>query len=249
MTTPILSPNPKFDYGLDYAGGLLYTYETGTTTPKATWTDSSKLTPNSNPVVLDSMGRADVWIDTTYGKYRFKLTDADGIVLFTKDEIGLLDTPVSSGLVTGSLIFLPISSPLSGTLECNGSVILRADYADLFSVIGEMYGPGDGTSTFSIPDFRGQFLRIWDHGAGVDPDAATRTDRGDGTTGDYVGTKQADIFGSHIHTSQTYYHPSANMILGAGVDSGADTTTSGVDANGGNETRPVNVNIMCCIKY
>ena len=81
----------------------------------------------------------------------------------------------------------------SGWLECNGAAISRTTYADLFGAISTHYGTGDGSSTFNIPDLRGQFIRGWDHGAGTDPDAASRTDRGDSTTGDNVGTKQTDI--------------------------------------------------------
>lgn len=149
----------------------------------------------------------------------------------------------------GALIFVPTGTPLPGTLETDGSAILRADYTDLYAAIGVIFGAGDGSTTFNLPDYRGLFLRIWDHGAGIDPDAATRTDRGDGTTGDIVGTKQADMFKLHSHPTQTYYHPSANYILASGTALGADTSTSGTNATGGNETRPVNVNIMCRIRY
>lgn len=70
--------------GLPIVGAKLYTYLTGTTTPKITWTDSTKVTPNTNPIILDSSGQADVWID---GSYRFKLVGADDVTLWTKDGI------------------------------------------------------------------------------------------------------------------------------------------------------------------
>lgn len=57
---------------------------------------------------------------------------------------------------------------------------------------------------FGLPDLRGFFLRGQDHGAGVDPDAGTRFDRGDGTTGDNVGTKQGDEFKEHTHVPTLY---------------------------------------------
>lgn len=46
-----------------------------------------------------------------------------------------------------------------GWLMCQGQAISRADYADLFAVIGTAFGAGDGSTTFNIPDFRGEFLR------------------------------------------------------------------------------------------
>lgn len=107
----------------------------------------------------------------------------------------------------------------------------------------------DGTGTnkfhvqFKLPDDRGLFERWWDHGAGVDPDAATRTDRGDGTTGDNVGTYQADQYKSHTHTANSqlgpaYGQPSGSALIGAGS----------TGASGGTETRPKNRYKMPVIK-
>jgi len=89
--TATIAPNPKFramnSNGDPYVGAKLYTYATETTTPKTTWTDSTKATPNANPIILDSKGEADVWIDSTDGLYRFRLLDADDVTLWTKDGI------------------------------------------------------------------------------------------------------------------------------------------------------------------
>ncbi|NIE67480.1 hypothetical protein [Burkholderia sp. Ax-1719] len=69
------------------AGGQLYTYEAGTTTPQATYTDSTGVTANPNPVVLNARGEASVWL--TYGQaYKFVLTDAFGNTIWTQDQIG-----------------------------------------------------------------------------------------------------------------------------------------------------------------
>lgn len=56
----------------------------------------------------------------------------------------------------------------SGWLECNGSTISRTTYAELFAAIGDNYGAGDGSTTFVIPDLRGQHIRGHDNGRGVD---------------------------------------------------------------------------------
>ncbi len=53
-------------------------------------------------------------------------------------------------------------------LPCDGSAISRTTYADLFDVIGTVFGVGDGSTTFNVPDLRGEFIRGWDNGAGVD---------------------------------------------------------------------------------
>lgn len=73
--------------GLPLAGGLLYTYVANTSTPLATYTDSTGSTPNTNPVVLDSSGYADVWLGV--GAYKFVLKDSLGVTQFTEDNISV----------------------------------------------------------------------------------------------------------------------------------------------------------------
>jgi microcystin-dependent protein len=150
-------------------------------------------------------------------------------------------------LVSAVMAF-PISTPLTGWLECDGSAISRTTYADLYAVIGTMHGVGDGSTTFNLPDFRGQFLRGWDHGAGVDLDAASRLNRGDGTTGDNVGTKQGCQIQSHDHdVTCTDDGGGPKDKVQAGVTS--TNYTLSTEVFGGNETRPTNVNVMWCIIY
>lgn len=66
--------------GSDNAGGLLHTYVAGTTTPQATYTTSALTTPNANPVVLDSTGRASIWLDPALA-YKFVATDSAGVAV------------------------------------------------------------------------------------------------------------------------------------------------------------------------
>ena len=55
-----------------------------------------------------------------------------------------------------------------GWLKCNGALLSRTTYASLFAVIGTTYGAGDGSTTFALPDLRGEFVRGADDGRGVD---------------------------------------------------------------------------------
>lgn len=86
----VLTPFPKFrafdSNGNPLAGGLLYTYEAGTTTNKATYTDAGGGTSNANPVVLDSSGEAHVWLATD-GAYKFVLKNSAGVTQWTVDNI------------------------------------------------------------------------------------------------------------------------------------------------------------------
>lgn len=103
------------------------------------------------------------------------------------DNISVSGVSVPTGTI---LPYMGVGAVPSGYLPCDGSIVLRTEYAALYSAIGDAYGPNDGSTNFVLPDLRGQFLRFTDNGAGVDPDSNTRTDRGDGTLGDNVGTKQ-----------------------------------------------------------
>jgi len=86
-----LAPSPQF-VGLDNNGnplalGKLYAYAAGTTTPLATYTDSTGVTPNPNPVILDSAGRASVWLTQAIG-YKLVLKDAsESATFWTQDNI------------------------------------------------------------------------------------------------------------------------------------------------------------------
>jgi hypothetical protein len=79
---------PKFkaqdSAGVPLIGGLLYTYVTGTTTPKATYSDAGLSVQNANPVVLDSNGEAPIFGS---GTYKLVLQDSDGVTLWTFDGV------------------------------------------------------------------------------------------------------------------------------------------------------------------
>lgn len=145
----------------------------------------------------------------------------------------------------GAIMAWPTDTPPTGWLELDGSSLSRTTYADLFAVIGTTYGAADG-SHFYIPDMRGRFLRGWAHGQSTDPDRATRTDRGDGTTGDYVGTKQTDELKSHKHT---YLKATSSGAIVNSGGTGISFPDNDTGLTGGNETRPININVMWIIKY
>ena len=89
MATTSLSPTPKLQFfdlnGAPLSGGLLYTYAAGTTTPLATYTDSTGLIANTNPIILDSRGEANVWLSGDV--YKFALYTSVGVLIWTVDNI------------------------------------------------------------------------------------------------------------------------------------------------------------------
>jgi len=121
----------------------------------------------------------------------------------------------------------------SGWLECNGTNVSRTTYNALFSVIGTLYGVGDGSTTFTLPDLRGEFIRGFDNGRGVD-------------TSRSIGSWQDDSFESHTHSAATMSGTLGNLGIGGGND--VTPTTNNTTSSGGSETRPRNIAMYYIIK-
>ncbi len=148
------------------------------------------------------------------------------------------------------LPFVGTTAP-DGFLLCDGSQVSRTTYAALFSVIGTNFGSGDGLTTFHLPDLRGKFLRGADSGAGNDLDASSRIAcEVGGSTGDNVGSCQADELKSHKHTTRVrkYSSPGGSAIPIGGSGTPSPTAGEGTGFAGGSETRPKNVAINYIIK-
>lgn len=103
------------------------------------------------------------------------------------------DVAASGVLKQGGFNLLPVgayfpyagTSAPSGYLLCYGQAVDRDDYAALFSAIGTTYGPGDGSTTFNIPDLRGRVVAGKDDMGGSS--ANRLTDADDGLNGDTLG--------------------------------------------------------------
>jgi microcystin-dependent protein len=96
-------------------------------------------------------------------------------------------------------LYMLESVPGPKWLPMAGANFNRTTYAPLFAKWSTNFGLGDGSTTAGMPDIRGYGLRFWANGATTDPDRAARTDRGDGTAGDHIGTKQPDAMMDHTH--------------------------------------------------
>lgn len=113
--------------GIPLAGGKIYTYQAGSSTPLATYTDAGGVYPNTNPIVLGVDGRPadEIWL--TYGyNYKFVLKDANDVTIQTYDNLyGIIGTQVSAGttIPTGmiSLWYGAVGSVPSGWYLCDGT--------------------------------------------------------------------------------------------------------------------------------
>jgi microcystin-dependent protein len=162
------------------------------------------------------------------------------------------DTLASSAIYltspAGAVCFVAQNSAPTGWLKANGAAISRTAYANLFAAIGTTFGIGDGSTTFQLPDLRGQFLRSWAD------DAATYD------SGRVLGSTQADDFKSHTHPYQPSYHLgnsggafNGNALIGSASSGGLSTQAAipsqSTSATGGTETRPRNIALLACIKF
>ena len=98
----------------------------------------------------------------------------------------------------GTIFFVADDVAPEGSLICDGRLLSRTTYADLFAKLGTTYGAGDGSTTFQLPDYRGEFLRGWDGGRGVDAGRVRGSfQTGQNQTHTHSGTTSSD---SHSHT-------------------------------------------------
>jgi microcystin-dependent protein len=165
-----------------------------------------------------------------------------------------IDTPaINAGNIVGEVCFFGMSTAPAGFLKANGAAVSRTTYADLFAAIGTTYGTGDGSTTFNLPDMRGEFPRGWDDGRGVD-------------SGRAIGTAQTDAMQGHRHdfrggtgtlgdnalttvgiTDASTYRTATNSA-NSGVQNPITDGTNGTPRTA-SETRSRNVALLACIKF
>jgi phage-related tail fiber protein len=155
----------------------------------------------------------------------------------------------------GSVMVFPSTAPPDGYAVLAGSLLSRTTYPALWAyanasgnIVSEAswaasnngaFSAGDLSTTFRIPDLRGEFIRGFDGGRGAD-------------TGRTIGTQQADSLKDHTHTYSSPgnpvglqgggTYPSAN-IGAAGASTGSPSTGAA------SETRPRNIALLACIKF
>jgi len=155
-----------------------------------------------------------------------------------------LDAAIASisAVPSGSVTAFAGSSVPAGWLECDGSAVSRTTYAALFAAVGTTYGAGDGSTTFNLPQLRGEFIRGWDNGRGIDSGRAR-------------GSAQLDAFQGHEHKFYDIKNGGGGGYNGAGSNDWTRTTYEIVkksDTFGepriAPETRPRNIAMYYIIK-
>jgi microcystin-dependent protein len=215
----------------------------------------------------------------------FLLAQESSLIILPNKNVGInTETPSSELEVNGRIkdktgFVMPVgtivpyggATATDGWLLCDGGVVSRTTYADLFAVIGTAFGEGDGTTTFNLPDLRGMFLRGRDAGAGRDPDTGGREEMAyGGNTGDTVGSVQADamqqLTGEMYNTYATTARSGITGVFTGSTMTGGSNATSpsysgshskaymkfdsanSPNARTSTETRPINAYVNFIIK-
>ena len=117
-----------------------------------------------------------------------------------------------SKMPVGSVIDVAGATAPLGTLLCYGQAVSRTTYADLFAYLGTLYGSGDGSTTFNLPDLRGRVVAGKDDMGGSSANRLTKADATNGVNGDNLG----EAGGKESHTLVTAEMPSHNHSIGSG---------------------------------
>jgi len=170
------------------------------------------------------------------------------------------------GVPSGAVFCMAVAIVPSGYLECNGAAVSRTGYAALFAVIGTQYGAGNGSSTFNLPDLRGEFVRGFDNGRGIDSGRSISATPQSDQNKQHNHTASSSVNDSgHVHgttfdnkkyfpggnsTTVNYGGPGeypADIFSMSSATTGVTVATS-IGNDGGGETRPRNIAMMYVIK-
>ena len=152
----------------------------------------------------------------------------------------------------GTIMYFARDWAPTGWLKANGAAVSRTAYAGLFAVLGTYYGSGDGSTTFNLPDLRGEFIRSYDDRRGVDPGRRN---------GSWQGDAIRNITGACSGAMGVVFDGFAGAFFDDGTrDATVATSTTKVTYNDdfcfdasrvvptANENRPRNIALLACIK-
>ena len=230
-------------------------------------------TSNSNFVAIQAP--SDVASDIT-----LTLPGSDGNandVLQSDGSGNLSFAALPQAVPTGSVHLMATTTAPSGYLKCNGAAVSRTDEAALFAIIGTTWGEGDGSSTFNLPDLRGEFVRGWADDGSVDSSRSFASSQSDqNKQHNHTATSTSTISpADHNHVfpgddqlsftannrggwtdrrTGTFPYDADSSTSGGGIiyrtsDATLSASTSTSIANdGGSEARPRNIAMMYVIK-
>ena len=218
-------------------------------------------TSNSNFVAIQAPSNVSSDVTLTLPS-----TDGNANDVLQSDGSGNLSfAALPQAVPTGSVHVMATTTAPSGYLKCNGAAVSRTTYADLFAIIGTTWGEGDGSSTFNVPDLRGEFVRGWADNGSVDSGRSFASSQSDANKQhNHTATATSTVTDpghNHVYVDQVAiqenYRPwkagdndcasrdknTSNAFTGISV-----STSVSVANDGGSEARPRNIAMMYVIK-
>lgn len=161
------------------------------------------------------------------------LVARDNLDVYSTSEVDSLMSGVSS-VVTGTIVAIATTTVPSGYLKCNGSLLNVSAYPELFAALGRRFGGSSGNGTFRIPDLRGEFIRGWDDGRGVDNNRVLGEHQNESfkrhshsgstnSTGNHKHTGSTSSAGKHTHTVWFTYDGAGGTSYIGGTRTGGST--------------------------
>jgi microcystin-dependent protein len=225
----------------------MHRIDTSTATPAHLFTDGDPLTGTPATVVSDD------WCNAVQEEICAVVEGAGiGLSKPANDQLkAAIAKMINAAVPTGTVLQGYFAVVPAGYLALDGSLVSRAAYAGLWAfaqagglVVAEatwsasawtLFGAGDGATTFRLPDLRGEFVRGWDAGRGVDAGRA-------------LGSRQADELRSHTHSVTAHDSDEGGPnYLGGSNDADAPQAVA-TTAAGGTETRPRNAALRYLIR-
>jgi len=221
---------------------------------------------------------APLWINWTTGEVNIRNLRVSKVVTIpdpgTVYPPGRDPDPHRSEIAIGSIMMFPSLTIPPGWLECNGQILNRGTYPELWDVISNTYGAGSVPEEYRVPDFRGLFVRGLDHKRDDEATNLYLINRQDPQSGRILGAStQSDSIKTHHHgISNTALNSDARCKYDGGAGAGGgpggpvvvavknsatdckqfilqDSAGSNTGDTGDVETRPKNIAIVYCIKW
>ena len=137
-------------------------------------------------------------------------------------------TNLTGAMPTGAIIPYAVTAAPTGFVLCNGAALSRSTYSTLFAVVSSLYGDGDGSSTFNVPDLRGRFIGGWDAGTSVLTSVTVSMILGS-SIANTGGTQAVSLttaqMPAHAHEYRRYNPDATGGANGGGSTGGLDTTS------------------------
>lgn len=183
-----------------------------------------------------------------------KATARTNLDLYSKSEVEAL---INNLQPAGQVSYFAMLTAPTGWLIADGSNVSRATYSRLFAAIGTTFGAGNGSTTFTLPDLRGEFLRALDLGRGVDASRTLGSSQSSQNLA-HLHSGSTSTSGEHVHTMNSYGYGNSPPRFGSGggnyygdvttTPAGGHTHTLSIGQSGGSEARPRNIALLACIR-